>query len=399
MKKLIIGIFVIFGSHKYVSAQIECHVLRPMSQAIKQQRMNNNVTARSDWACATKVIALNFHYLSNNTRGNFTATGDGLGNIISGFDYANMLVDLLNERLKINNKMNLPPSNNTQVWEKNYKFELHSVNFHHNITDVDQMRANSGANNNFQMDVIVDNNPSRRPDHGWASTTNPFDKDKWVNINSYGGYYKFIQIDKLTQFQALNKILAEDVNLLNHELGHLLTLDHTVLYGGGGKCPTVKFNGVIDAACNDDCWDTPSAWHMTDVLNSPIHPGEANPNSHKDFFTWFSNNRMEYSGYHALSPCQLTRIHSSLEASNQMRSYLISERVKTDISLCNFQSNIVSYYGKKITINQNCNINNQSLVLAKRYVKIHANESTEIFSGFEVFDKGYFEVLGQCASW
>lgn len=400
MKKIFF--LLIFGIvfQNIYAQQSSCHVMRPMSEAVKLQR-KNGISTRSDWACARKVIALNFHFISNSTRGNFTASGDGLGNATTAYDYAHMIVERLNENLKENIKMNIPPGNNTQVMPKDYIFAIHSVNFQHNVnpTNMAQMRLNAGTNQNFQMDIILDNNVGGGQMGGWASTTDPFDKDRYCYMNTYGGYYEYIVTNRMTPSDALNLTLNRDLSTLNHELGHLLTLDHTVKYGSGSNCPTLKFGGAVDQTCDDDCWDTPTAWYMTDVLNAPIHPGESNPNSHPDFYKWFSNNRMEYTGYSSLSACQLIRIHNTLQSSNQMRSYLVSERVKTDNAICKFTDNVTSYYGKKVTLNKNCTALNQSIVFSKKYVKIHSHEMTEVFPGFEVKADGYFEVLDQCASW
>ena len=409
------------------NAYSQCHIKNPLTttQRTFEASRSTYVRPRGDWQCDIKVIQVNFHFVqkTNGTR-NFRANDDGYGGNYTVYDYAHKIIESLNSDLLTNTKMHIPPANNTAVTDKKYKYVVRGVYFHQNDaawTNVDpfitSLRNATSANHMEQIDIFITTTANANTvvtpkpgTGGYASSTSSTPGDKYTVCNEYTNYEYYIYNKYFNQwanpqnyFLTRNEIfemVSNGQGLFNHELNHLLTLDHTVMYPWGSPCPTVKDNGAgsVDPSCDDFCWDTPNAWFMRDNLNAPRHPANVSGTPKTEWETWGSNNRMEYSGYNALTPNQLSRIHSALENINWLRGYLLCERVKTDIALCAFDPNITLFSGKKVTINKNCALSNQSIVNNKRYVKVvyNDNESTEIFNGFDVKDGGYFEVLSSC---
>jgi hypothetical protein len=403
----------------------QCYIKYPLTTA-QRNFEKNRLTARADWECDVKVILVNFHFIqkTNGTR-NFTAIDDGSGGKYTGYDYAHGIIASLNSDLLQNTKMHIPPLNNTPVNDKKYKFVVRGVYFHQSDADwinpnPSVLRATTSSNQMQQFDVFIHSSvgantptpvtsaPGPKPGvSGYAASTSSSPGDKYTVVNTFVDYeyFKFNNYtDQYTNSVGFRMPLSQVFDraasfhgLYQHEFNHLLTLDHTVMYPWGNACPTVKDNGPgsVDVDCDDFCWDTPTAWYMRDNLNAPCHPKNC---SGTNWNTWGSNNRMEYSGWSALTPNQLSRIHSTLENGTQLRSYLLCERVKIDQNFCAFDHNITLFSGKKVTINKTCSSNNQSIVNNKRYVKVvyNDNESAEIFNGFEVKDGGYFEVMSSC---
>ena len=405
-----------------VHSQSTCYIKYPRTNGGAPPR--SPLKPRTDW-CGPKVIQLNFHFIqkSNGSR-NFQANSDGYNGIYTGYDYAHRLTESLNAELLRNEKMHIPPGNNTQVLDKNYKFIVRGVYFHANDTawndpasHVENLRNNTLSLNPMQqMDVFLSTHPqtlalppSKPGTGGFASDVSSIPGNKYTVCNEYTNYEYYIHNNFFDQwrtpqsYRMTRKELFEYVTwgsgIFNHELGHLLRLDHTVMWGWGSPCPTVKDNGVgsVDPVCDDSCWDTPSAWYMRDTLNAPRHPANVNGNPNVEWKTWGSNNRMEYSGYNALTPHQLGRIHAALENGSQLRSYLLCERLKSDFNLCVINPNITLYTGKTIAINKNCGVPTLT-VAPKRYVKVVYNDRnfTEVFGNLEVRDEGYFEILSSC---
>ena len=104
---------------------------------------------------------------------------------------------------------------------------------------------------------------------------------------------------------------------------------------------------------------------------------------------------MEYTGYNSLSPCQIESIHTALEGNNMLRSYLLCNQFQIDRILCDFDPNIVSFFGRKINLNQGCS----SVLKAngKPFISIHYSQETEIFNNFESFIGCEFEIVKQCS--
>ena len=76
-----------------------------------------------------EIVRVNMHFmLKSNGTGNFNALNDGQGNPLSGYQFANDLVNAMNAR-QYNVQMKLPPNNTTAVLNKNYLYVLDAVYF------------------------------------------------------------------------------------------------------------------------------------------------------------------------------------------------------------------------------------------------------------------------------
>ena len=431
MKYLYIILCCIWVQHYYSQSHFGCKVIKKPTIAQRIEQRSILLKPRSEWPCPIKTIPVNFVFLqrSNGTM-NFTEYSDGFGNnVITGYDFAHLSIEKLNLALAKNEKMNLPPGNFTPALTKNYRFVVHGIYFYKDDRyyrggiDIDTILPHTSIVPDSHFTVFVQADTNKRNTGGSAGSTSATSKEKYSFGNGWGGYYRFVRGDKFSLSRAVDLVTNDESNVLNHELLHLLTLDHTVKYEGGCNCPCVKmpvlydtiikFNtttssfdtfihecsglsntGVVDTTCNDICDDTPSAWYMVDTLNAPIHPGESNPNKHPQFYTWFSNNRMEYTGYSALSMCQIIQINNALE--DPMSSYLICSKLLTDRNLCSFNNFITSYYGRNISLNKNCSSSNPLIVDRFRYVKTVSDGDVELFDDFEVRDFAYFEVINDC---
>jgi hypothetical protein len=312
---------------------------------------------------------------------------------------------------------------------RNYYYALNSVYFvkstNYNVYErgVDgfiNLVNNTSIKVDSHFNVYIQHKPGDEGRGGEAWGVSKSSTAKHTHVAGYGAYYTFMTTK--SPAEAFDIATSNVANTLDHEIGHLLTLDHTVKFGDGCNCPCKKIpilyppkfdtnritgqintilhdchyesnTGVVDNTCGDEIFDTPSAWYMVDTLNAPIHPGQST-SSHPDFFKWFSNNRMDYTGYMAFSPGQLDRIHKALE--KEMRSYLICNNLGVNRNLCKFDDNIISYYGKVLNLNKSCAAGNQAIVNAKKYVNIYMSESTDFYDGFEVKAGGNFEIFYNC---
>lgn len=74
----------------------------------------------------TKYVRVNFHFmLKADSTLNFRPYDDGLGNTsFTGYDYANTIVNKVNQRLATNEQMHLPQGNSTPCLDRKYRIVL-----------------------------------------------------------------------------------------------------------------------------------------------------------------------------------------------------------------------------------------------------------------------------------
>lgn len=362
--------------------------------------------------CQTKIVLVNYHFMQdNNSNNNFKTTDDGLGNTQRrGYEYAIDGVEFANRSIS-NIQHRLPPNNTIGLENKNYRFLLNGVYFHANSTYNVMGNIRWTEHSTISPDMAIIDifcqrkvkehsfNPFSDPDGtgGYASSTDPNDP-KFFCFNNYSVYKEFAQQYWILKngptwaFTDYNWALGASFN--EHEAGHLFGLDHTVLYGGGAMCPTIKFGGTVDNGCDDNVWDTRSAWHMTDVLNSPIHPGDrsATANSNKQ---WQTNNLMDYTDAQALTPQQLNVVHYNFEQGS-MKKYLLCDRLGTNRNFLSFSFPVIGYYGMNVDINRSAT-KPLLRVTNRQYVRTYASENTIIYDNFQVDNNSEFEVLNSCS--
>ncbi len=400
MKKILVALlFLFFTKDSY--SQFICNEPANTQWRLNRKTISNNfvngVSPRS--ATCSKVVRINFHFmLKSNGTGNFTETGDNLGNTLTGYQFAKDIVAQMNWNLSYNIQMNIEPNNTTPVNAKNYSFVIDAVYFHRDDSNFSYPSGFSsyttyGADKSNVLNIFLTDNQNANGEAGYANdisqdaTASKFTE----NYNFYKGYVNYRNNTPVGNQYAW--VLDGSNKQLLHECGHLLSLSHTVLYPNGDPCPTVKsikYPGTVDSDCDDGCLDTPTAWRIVDELNSGQHPGDRNLcNWQQGQVMWCSNNMMDYSGSQSLTPCQLNLIHTGLEGG--LKGYTACEGVKKDLTLCDIGFPKLSYFGKIVTIG--CTNSPANLV--------NGEESTIFFSdnvilnNFEITGSVNFEVIKQ----
>jgi hypothetical protein len=246
--------------------------------------------------------------------------------------------------------MNIPPDNTVPANNKNYAFILDAVYFHRNdawfnFYDAGAAYPIIGADKTEVFNIFLSDDPNSSTAGGYASDlSHDATAPKFTeNRNYYRTYQNFR--NNIPQGNQYAWVLHGTETNTNHEIGHLLGLSHTVRYNSSTKCPTIAFpfGRAFDPNCDDGCADTPTAWYITDNLNSGRHPACGWVQE-----KWCSNNMMDYSGNNALTPCQLGIIHAGLDGG--LKNYKACEAVKTDKIICSLGFPKLAHFGKKLPL-------------------------------------------------
>ena len=240
-------------------------------------------------------LRVNFHVMNNKAGTvNFPEK--------EGREYIKRVMWAANERLKNNNKLFLPPSNNLPVLPLRYRLVLtpnstdpadDGIYFHYD--DDCYFMVNKGKKRN-----LFDNRAFER--YGVAKDTvlniflmahHPDSLQSPTYQITGNGIARFSWLKLMTWYNAPNKDPWESIKLLHHEIGHCLGLLHAWTR-------------------NDGCDDTPShpnCWHCS--MPSPCD-------------SICSNNIMDYNAYMgAWSPCQIATIHYNLSTSGKLARKLV----------------------------------------------------------------------------
>lgn len=239
-----------------------------------------------------KNIRVIVHYLlKDDGSGNFNEEDDGLepANDFSGYEYAEYLIDIMNNHMSNPCEMHLQPFGNIPVYDCEFRYKLVGTFFWRSTT-----------NYNAGLDALC---------NAYAKNT-----DDCLNIflthdiNGTGGYVRYLGDYAIHSSMHYNHYMNAIENdnmwyndftqkLINHEVGHCFNLHHTLMTGGG----TCTNN------YNDYCDDTPT---IQDMLNL----GEPDPCCWNA--SYCSNNLMDYNADKcALTPDQLSRVHEHLNNS------------------------------------------------------------------------------------
>jgi hypothetical protein len=336
-----------------------------------------------------KIIRINYHFiLRANGTGNFTELNDGNGNsAYNGYMFANDLTNWMNGVCSWNEQMRIPTGNTTPVIAKNFSFVLDGVYFWrddatYNFASYNANYAAQGQNKDSVLNIFLTyDNSTNISVGGYASDLDANSKIKYTENRCYWQRYHLAITSNTPMEWAMHGTGSNTV----HELCHLLGLSHTVKWNGGGQCGTgCPGYTAINTACDDGCADTPTAWSIMNANNCTTHPDcgwntGSLPNC--------SNNVMDYSGANALTPCQLSIIHASLEGG--MRSYLSCAAVANDLQLCDISYPKVSYFGRNVSIG--CSAT-PATVANNEKISLFFSNSVEL-TNFEVSTNSEFEVI------
>jgi hypothetical protein len=331
-----------------------------------------------------KIIRVNFHFMQNSSGGgNFRSYDDGDGRPFTGYDYARQHVEAMNNMSGINYELslNLALGNSIPVIPKNYKFVLDAVYFvpddnHYNYGTA--KFSTYGKDKPNVMNIFISHGTLLAGGHAsdLSATYNP-SAGKYTDLQSYWYHY----INNLNDGFFNDWVRATTTT---HELGHLLTLKHTVLQGGTIVCPTgCPGSGTINTACDDFCADTPAAWEITEENNCSQHPSCAWGTSS----IYCTDNLMDYAGAHGLSPCQIGRIHSALEVG--LKQFLSCYAVGLDQTFCNLSYPKTSYFGKNVIVG---NCGSLAHITNKNKIDLYYSSSVEL-NNFEVRADSEFEII------
>lgn len=303
-----------------------------------------------------KYVKINFHFmLKADSTLNFRPYDDGLGNTdFTGYDFANALVNTVNQRLSTNEHMHLPQGNSTPVLERNYRLALKGVYFHYDDSAYSCYNQSSGhmvsneaiyysINPNSEINVffLYDDSPNW---NGASGGSAGMAGNRRVIMKAIWQIYR-------DNIEHINSVIWGASWVLLHETGHNLGLVHTM--------------SLSDGTCNeyhDDCLsDTPTIHEILEMGYPYPCPSWHDEGSN------YSNNAMDYSGLVAITPQQLGVIHYTL--THDMLSYLDDNYCDTNNNVQNciitsnddilwqnnriMMSNLIIESGGKLTL-KNC---------------------------------------------
>ncbi len=357
-----------------------------------QSSVDDNLSGVNKSINDLKIVRVNFHFMQNSSGGgNFRSYDDGDGRPFTGYDYARNHVSLMNNMCGNNYQLNLPVGNNLPILPKNYRFVLDAVYFvsdnsFYNYGNLSGKFTTYGMDKPNVMNIFISHSLASAGGNASdiSATYNP-SVGKCTDVRSYWRQY----IDEMNSGVGIQDWVRATTT--GHELGHLLTLSHTVLWNSGQKCgtgcsnfPVDKGGGPINTACDDFCSDTPTAWEITQSNNCSQHPAcDWNTTSP----TYCSNNFMDYAGEHALSPCQIGRIHSALEGG--LKQFLSCYAVGIDQTFCNLSYPKTSYFGKNVIVG---NCGTLAHITDKNKIDLYYSSSVEL-NNFEVRADSEFEII------
>jgi hypothetical protein len=364
-------IFALIVCSFYLQAQLPINnncLLNPVSGP--KISPNDETDAKS--MSQLKIVRVNFHFmLKSDGTGNFNEVTDGDGRLKNGYLMAQEFINWINGFCNSNEALSIPIGNSIQVLNKNYKFILDAVYFDrdNNYYNYGPYPQNIyGKNNMNVMNIYMQHSLDIPGGNASDISTNP--GSKFTHIRSFWpGYVS--QMASTNNYVDFQYAIAKTIT---HELTHLLTLNHTVLWGGGTPCPTNCGTTVANSNCDDGCADTPTANEIMLANSCAKHP---HCGFNQSEVLYCSNNLMDYNGGISLTPCQLNKIHSGLEGG--LKTYLTCEAVKTDLTLTSVGFPNMSYFGKKITVNPSTPIE----LVTNNKTEMYFSESVD-FSNFSV---------------
>lgn len=155
---------------------------------------------------------------------------------------------------------------------------------------------------------------------GYANMTG----DRYVKIK--GAWERYLSDILVDSIKAGLWVKAQ---ALNHEIGHNLSLKHTIRTSDG-----------VCANVDDFCSDTPT---LNEIINNYGH----DPCCGWEVTEYCSNNLMDYSGLDAITPEQLGRVHWTIE--NEIQEYKSCYFSNSVVNITTFTDN-KAYIGENVSI-------------------------------------------------
>lgn len=340
-----------------------------MAQLISDTHIPNNYNCttcnlKSVTFHSSKTVRVNIHYISrSNGTGNFSETCNILGNTSNenGYWHANYIINEANHYLANNLEMTQQLSYNPiPVEDINYSYKLNGVFFHRSDTYFEcyclpypLIRNNGAAINVF----LFANNAG----HGSA-----YNYDCWLG-GMYSSYSSYVDSTNIWYISIRAKPL-------NHEIGHILSLDHPKMSPNGAK------SVLGGTQYTDNCDDTPTFMEL-------INDGYTDP------YEWCNgratNNLMDYNcNQRALTPCQINQVHSYIE--NDFAEYQYGHYQNSYSQITSFSDNM-AYIAETVEIPANYSIiipNNKRLYIEAHEFIVNGEFEVPIGSCFEFTPSG-----------
>ena len=354
MKKILLIALIVLSNY-FLRAQSEC-LTAPVDHVAGTTNYLYNLNG------PVKVIRVNFHFLlKSDGTGNFTETSDNYSNRpYNGYMYAEYMVNECNKLWNDNPPLRHMPNPPVSNLPKKVQFQLCGVFFHRNTTAYDTY-----VNCTFPPDSYLENSGNVInifiTKHGDGGCASGLANGEVTNISTgYGNYKQSIDSNEMWYNSYAYR-------LINHEIGHLLNLDHVVqdccTQLNDGKIPTVN--------CHDGIADTPDFYELLRLHYLPCewnHP------------TLGSNNVMDYcADQNSLSPMQIERMHACIDGT---KLYYRNCKYNTNsLNITSFTTN-KAYIARYVTIPSNNNVvvgNTKALFINAEEVII--NGTLEIQSG------------------
>ena len=368
MNNLLLVALMITATFDYMYGQFECFTIEEEPE--ETSTLKSAVDFIPNDSTPIKYLRVNIHFMLRSPGdsaypGNFATDGDGNGNPdYTGYDYAEDLVDAANFRLSRNQKMHLPPGNSTPVIARKYRYVLNGVFFHEDNNYYyfpSYPNGVYGENVDQCINVFIEhaNGASGR---GHASMNGL----RYVEMRRMWERY----VKNITENVDIIQGIWEYANLLNHEIGHNLSLHHTVRHNSG-PCLDNK---------EDYCDDTPTRGQIrTDYGFDPCCDWNVSSSS------YCSNNLMDYGKEDAITPEQLGRIHSKIE--NELKThktcFFLSPRI---VGITSFTDN-KAFIGERVLLPWGASVR----VSGRKALYVNAEEF-EIVGELEIDDRARLTV-------
>ena len=249
-----------------------------------------------------RTIRVNIHFMNDSNK-EYGFTGE------EGKKYMKNLINVANDKLTRNKKMNLPHGNDTDNLSPQYRYKLWPIkgmNDGHMYHYDDELCffVNKGKNkNNYNRDVI------KKYAIGTDSILNLFVMPHHPDSLATGKYKaSSTGIALGTSLKLAGLCEHRDKpwkysTLLNHEVGHIFGLRHS----------WYKNDGCDDTPVHANCWQP----NNTEKCKDPV-----------------SNNMMDYNNSQmAITPCQLGKVHKTFASINsELRGLVVPDWCDLDES-------------------------------------------------------------------
>lgn len=237
--------------------------------------------------------------------------------------YAWSLINLASDRLLKNKQMNLPVGNTTPILMPHYKYFLYpnnkdAVHIHHD-NDLYYYVDKGKNKNNYNRAVI--NKYAVNEDSILNIFVIPHHPDS-IESKKYPGHKAGIAMGHSLKISGNfhdRKVSAWELSpILNHEIGHILGLNHSWIR-------------------NDGCDDTPP--------HANCYGESDKPPCNKGV----SNNMMDYNGSEVtLTPCQIGKIHQKIaNLKSRQRSLIVQDWCQLDTSRVIIITDSIKWEGSK----------------------------------------------------